>query len=47
MKYKWMRLLVIFNLAFLSSYIKAERGHICEEEKGYVERKSLIRSLYE
>ena len=39
-----MRLLVIFNLAFLSSYIQAERGHICEEEKGYVERKALIKA---
>ena len=44
MKYKWMRLLVIFNLAFLSSYIQAERGHICQEEKGYVERKALIKA---
>lgn len=44
MKPRLICLMPIFNLALLSGYIQAERGHICEEEKGYVERKSLITS---
>lgn len=47
MKHRWMSILVIYNLVFLSGYIQAERGHICKEENGYVERKSLIISDFD
>jgi len=44
MKLRLICLMSVFNLAFLNSYTQSDRGHICEEEKGYVERKSLITS---